>query len=696
MSVKRGAQRSAVVLAIAVVALVVLSGAPAHGAPATTGSVTYSVQSGSYNNTVRLGPSGILSSPRVVAGPNPTNLSQVDEYVLGLNDTGYSSCSNLAVFRSTDSGSSFVNVSPTRECLPGGAVDAVVLPNGTIVIAAAGPEILISEDGGATWSLPVVLSNSTSLPALYLDSTSGELYLSWTGAPGNSTGGLFVSASSDGGLAWTRSVSVLPPGESAGVPQIAAYGNNLTVSFLQQIWTPLPGPFPPPSGNNTTYPIGWALTEAVATVASTDSGATWAKPDVLVPANLSLLVGEPSVAVSSNGTLGLSWSQDNSTPTQNGTFVAISHDGGLAWSAPIAVSPTGPPLVGIGTYQHDAVFDASGRLFVTWHNYSTTNPLGAQLNVAISDQSLSSFATSSFSLAFRTEVGNGTQYENLALGPSGQVLLAWDVYGPWGEPQYGIFVRTVSGEAVGSVSGAAGAATVELTNPVSGKIEGRAEWNGQPFTLGGLSPDSYDVWVMVGNQSIFGGEIPIVPWGATTFVVQTGLASGPASQSPYPFLILGAAGVVMGVVASLSYTRLTKETVLRQKLRSLIFEYIQTEPGASFSSIRDALGLQNGTTSYHLSVLEREGFVQSVVRGRRRYYFPIDGAITSLSPPLSGIQASILSKVASIPGLGLRELSRAVGHEPSSVAYSARVLAKEGLLRMVRVGLRLRFYPAGS
>jgi len=70
--------------------------------------------------------------------------------------------------------------------------------------------------------------------------------------------------------------------------------------------------------------------------------------------------------------------------------------------------------------------------------------------------------------------------------------------------------------------------------------------------------------------------------------------------------------------------------------------------------------------------------------------------VTSRDIPLSGIQASILKAVGDAPGVGLRELSRAVGREPSSVAYSVRVLVREGLLTMVRAGLRLRFYPSSS
>ncbi|MGI0129289.1 MAG: winged helix-turn-helix transcriptional regulator, partial [Thermoplasmata archaeon] len=666
-----------------------------EAAPAPAASVTYAIEAGAYNNTIHLGPSGILSSPRVVTGPDPGNPARGDVYVLGLNDTGLGPCSNLTVFRSTDAGTTFHATFPSGVCLAGSAVDAVALGNGTLVVAAAGPTVLRSTDGGAHWSNPLVLGGSTSLPSLSVDPISSALYLTWTGNASNSTGGLFVASSRDGGVSWRSPMTVLPATLVAEQPELAVHGSSVAVAFLEMFTIPLPPPDPPPTGNNsTTPPPSGAPVDALAAVSSSDGGATWGVPQVIVPQNLSLQVGEPSLAVSSTGTFGIAWSQDNVSSGPSGTFAAMLRNGGSTWSTPVPVSTTGPPLIAPTTFGHTAGFDAAGRLYVTWHNYSADNPLAAQLNVAISNRSLDSFATSSFALAFRSEVGNGTQSENLAADEAGRVFLAWDVFGPWNDPSYGVFVRTVSGEAVGSLSNAADGTTVTVSDAATGATVGEETWEGHAFTLVGLAADSYEVSVTRGNQTTLAGTIPVVPWGATSFVVQgVSVAASGSPSFPYPFAILGVSLVTAGAMGALYYTRLTRETVLRQKLRSLIFEYIVSEPGASFSAVREALGLQNGTTAYHLNVLEREGFVQSVVRGRGRYYFPVGGAVTDRELPLSGIQASIVKAVETTPGLGLRELSRAVGREPSSVSYSTRVLAREGRIKSVRAGLHLRFYP---
>ena len=119
-------------------------------------------------------------------------------------------------------------------------------------------------------------------------------------------------------------------------------------------------------------------------------------------------------------------------------------------------------------------------------------------------------------------------------------------------------------------------------------------------------------------------------------------------------------------------------------------------PGATFTSIRDAMGLKNGAAAYHLDVLERQGFLHSATKGRRHFYYPNGSAQLWKDLPLSGLQNSILQAVRASPGIGVRELGRAIGKEPSSVGYNVKALAREGLLRTGRDGLRLRCYPAGA
>ena len=117
------------------------------------------------------------------------------------------------------------------------------------------------------------------------------------------------------------------------------------------------------------------------------------------------------------------------------------------------------------------------------------------------------------------------------------------------------------------------------------------------------------------------------------------------------------------------------------------------------SGLRDAIGLQNGAAAYHLTVLEKQGFVHSEAKRRRRWYYPSGDASLWKDLPVSPVQDTILRTVRERPGIAVRELSRTLNRGPSSVGYNVRALSREGLLRVQREGLRVRCYPpeaAGS
>jgi predicted transcriptional regulator len=241
-------------------------------------------------------------------------------------------------------------------------------------------------------------------------------------------------------------------------------------------------------------------------------------------------------------------------------------------------------------------------------------------------------------------------------------------------------------------------ATITVRSPTNGTVR-QATWTGQAFLLPELPPDGYLVSINVGNGSALAGSMPVRPWSQTSFTVRvSGLHSSPPPSPAFPWLIVAVllGGVIAGSAALplLHYTRLTRETVLQRKARLLLYEYIRDNPGASFSVVRDAFGLQNGAASYHLSVLEKQGFLHSETKGRRHFYYPNGNASLWKDLPLSEFQNAILQAVRAAPGAGLRELGRSLGRGPSSVGYNVKALAREGLLRTVRDGLRLRCYPA--
>ena len=90
--------------------------------------------------------------------------------------------------------------------------------------------------------------------------------------------------------------------------------------------------------------------------------------------------------------------------------------------------------------------------------------------------------------------------------------------------------------------------------------------------------------------------------------------------------------------------------------RGRVLGYLEANAGIHFSAMRDALGLANGVTAYHLHVLESQGEIISWRDGKLRRY-----AIASLSReevgrirnPIIGTRLAILETIANSGNVGI-------------------------------------------
>jgi len=145
------------------------------------------------------------------------------------------------------------------------------------------------------------------------------------------------------------------------------------------------------------------------------------------------------------------------------------------------------------------------------------------------------------------------------------------------------------------------------------------------------------------------------------------------SESTLPErLIAGGAGALGSLVLGSFMLEFVKVTVLvalvspmlaRMKVnredmltRGRLLGYLEANAGIHFSALRDALGLANGVTAYHLHTLESTGQVISWRDGKLRRY-----AISSLSKeevsriknPIAGTRLAILEVLAESGNIGL-------------------------------------------
>ncbi len=145
------------------------------------------------------------------------------------------------------------------------------------------------------------------------------------------------------------------------------------------------------------------------------------------------------------------------------------------------------------------------------------------------------------------------------------------------------------------------------------------------------------------------------------------------------------------------YTKLRKDKILDQRTRGLIQGYITANPGCNYTIIRDNLDLADGTLTYHLQVLEREGFVYSIREGLFRCFYP-----QGVPPPrrgklhLSDVQADIVRVVKRIPGITVGEIATAMNRRPNVISYHLKLLKEGGLIRMEEDGRHVRVYPIES
>ncbi len=661
----------AVAAATLIVFVLLIGSPPARADESLRASLDYAILAQPYLNSVKLnttGPQTSVAVDRDPASPYYGTIYSVSGGVSGQNNT-------LDVQRSLDGGRSFDGPYVFDLCswsnLSCGGTPAVAVGNRGAVYVAHGGTILRSIDRGLSWGT-VAFSNNFGNSVIATDSGTGTVYVAGVNGSTYSGSGtdILVMNSVNGGQTWSRTVAVSGGGTGA-TPAIAALRDNVVVASVT-------------SNASTGHP-------SVTTAASHDGGLIWRSTVAVSPPDLGSW-STPSVAVSPSGIFAVSWSSPvgGSSAYAFASFVSISRNNGDSFSAPIEVSRY-PSYTGGGS--GDALaFDNQSRLYVTWSTFEN-----GSVYVANSTDLGQHFTNASLE-------GGGTNVssENLDAGLDGWVYLTWAGYR---SGLVGPYFRSVSGEASGDfVPGMAlplgTPVDVELVDPATAAVQVHATWTGSPLVLAELPPNIYDVWIRIGNASARAGAMPVHTWNTTAFIVRIEAApSGPGAPL-FPWAAAAAVGGVVAFVAaallSLQHTRLLREEVLQRKVRLLLYETIQGEPGSSFTEVRDAVGLRNGVAAYHLKVLERQGFVHTKKGRHHRWYYPNGDVSLWRDLPLSSLQRSVVEQVRRTPGIGIRELARNLNRHHASVAYNVKGLAREGVLRTQRTGRKVHCFPSSE
>ena len=167
------------------------------------------------------------------------------------------------------------------------------------------------------------------------------------------------------------------------------------------------------------------------------------------------------------------------------------------------------------------------------------------------------------------------------------------------------------------------------------------------------------------------------------------------------------AGTEIGKIALLAlffplYTRLRKKDILEHFVRGRIYGYIEANPGEHYSEILRKLGMKNGALAYHLSILEKEGFVNSYRDGMYKRYYPKGMKLTKKTlnknfkvdlikekgtePENDGIRLSntqekIIEAIQNNQGISQKEIAKIVDTSKQNVNYHIKLMLNANMIR---------------
>jgi len=138
------------------------------------------------------------------------------------------------------------------------------------------------------------------------------------------------------------------------------------------------------------------------------------------------------------------------------------------------------------------------------------------------------------------------------------------------------------------------------------------------------------------------------------------------------------------------FTRLRRDEVRNQFTRGRLLQFVEENPGASYTRIRRKLSLSNGACAYHLLVLERNGELRRVVQGASVRFYGVNYKFDAEAlPPLAYFQRRILETVveagsATFAELGEMLAARGLEVTEANLGYHLKVLARRKQLISTR------------
>lgn len=262
-----------------------------------------------------------------------------------------------------------------------------------------------SDDGGLTWSNPMLAANGAPWPHALLAGDKGNVYVAWTSAL-NETYPLLMSRSTDYGNTFDFEVRIDDGSNNS------YYGPDLAQDSqgnLYAVWSYVDVTWESQSPNGIFF--------AKSTNGGNSFGPTIRVNDI--PNSEGIIAWRPSIAVAPNGIIYVIW-EEYRWPNLGNVYFTKSTDGGSTFVPSQSINEISPmnfstsfPESSLGLYGND-------RVYIVWSDDINSNKdiyFTRSVNGGISFES---------SIKLNDDTGSRKQYlPALAIGSEGQILVTW-------------------------------------------------------------------------------------------------------------------------------------------------------------------------------------------------------------------------------------------------------------------------------
>jgi len=119
---------------------------------------------------------------------------------------------------------------------------------------------------------------------------------------------------------------------------------------------------------------------------------------------------------------------------------------------------------------------------------------------------------------------------------------------------------------------------------------------------------------------------------------------------------------------------------------------IYGNPGENYSAIKKVLGLPNGTLTYYLKALEKEGVVRSERDGFLKRFYPVGEKESTEVLELTEIQKNISNIIKNNPGISQKDILTRLDISQQNLSYHIHLMSDARIIKVERKGRRNKYY----